>query len=358
LFIFDNNCDGDNDLVIGAFVSLESAGTIVIINNYGLKVFKLEALITVCGYFTVRYNNQLEELSSNVHHVGNLAIENNKSLNMIKFPALKEINQSLFINNNNSLTFLDTFDELKRIGGSIMIADNKLLIEIKGFNKLKYIGAEYATYPVPKDENSDKYKSCACDLDVRFDWCSFTVDACCHVSGEFDICKYDAVGCKCAYILPCDFFICLCNSIKPCGEALIDPIVPSVVSYSILIFGNQKLKAIGGFCNLRHVKSNIYVVCNPSLHTINSFGQLAFVLDVWIRNNKSLKYIIGFSNLLSVRDFIVSDSQCLNDLNSISSLEFAQKIAIEAKTATAVKYSKRPIPSTLGFVLYHKYECD
>jgi len=140
------------------------------------------------------------------------------------------------------------------------------------------------------------------------------------------------------------------------SEIIRDQCIPDTLSYSIIIFRNQKLKAIGGFCNLKHVESNIYIIYNAVLHTINAFGQLAYALDIWIRNNPQLKYIISFANLLSIRDFIVYESLCLIDLNSIKSLEFAQNIAIEAKTSKSVKYPRNPIPSVLGYTLYYSYD--
>jgi hypothetical protein len=353
LFILDNNLDGEFDLTVSAFVALETAGKIVVTGNGGLKALKFDALRIIINELIVRSNNQLEELSSSVQFVSNLFIENNKSLFIIKLSCLQEVNFTLNINGNCSILCLDTFDELRRVGHGIIISDNKQLVELKGFNKLKYIGSNCVTTPIIQIPNP--CAGCGCITNVTFDWATI-VRTDCTIVNPFDPSVYDTSIDFCAYALPQDFFRLVCNPATACNTLPVDENIPSILSYSLIIFRNQRLKAIGGFCNLKHVESNIYIINNLILHTINAFGQLAYALDIWIRNNPSLKYIIGLSNLLSVRDFVVYESVCLCDLNSIKSLEFAQDIAIEAKTAKSVKYPKTPIPSVLGYTLYYSFE--
>lgn len=357
LYIFDNNIEGEFDLTVGAFVTLETAGRIVVVGNKSLKIFKLDALRIVVNEFIVRSNDNLEELSSSVYFVSNLFIENNKSLHTIKFPNLEEINQSLHISGNCSLLCLNTFEELNRVSNGIIIADNKQLTELKGFNKLKYIGSNCVN--VPEVQVPTPCNGCGCFADIRFDWSSIKRHEC-HVFILFPLDTFDKSRYACAYKLPEDFFRLLCNSNDCCDELNHDrhnlTCVPNVVNYSLIIFRNQRLRAIGGFCNLKHVNSNIYIIYNSILHTINAFGQLAFAIDIWIRNNCSLKFIIGFGNLLSVRDFVVYESVCLCDLNNIKSLEFAQNIAIEARNVKSVKCPRSPIPSVLGYALYYSYD--
>lgn len=353
LFILDNNLEGEFDLAISAFVSLETAGAIVIVGNIGLKTLKFEALRIVPNQFIVRSNPHLEELVSSVQFVGALFIESNKSLVVLKLSCLQEVNHEMSVSNNCSLLCLDTFDELRRVGDAIVIADNKNLAELKGFNKLKYIGNNCITRPLV--QQPDPCCGSTCLADITFDWTTIVVLPDCTVIFDFPLDTFDPSVNACAYVVPDEFFRLLCNSATPCGELPTEQEIPDVIAYSLIIFRNQKLRAIGGFCSLKHVVSNIYIIANTVLHTINAFGQLAYALDVWIRNNPSLKFIIGFTNLLSIRDFVVFESGCLCDLNGLKSLEFAQDIAIESRTAKAVKL-RSPIPSVLGYNLYYSFD--
>lgn len=357
LFILDNGLENESDFIISAFVTLETTANLVIIGNIGLKVLKFDAL-KFAGKFIVRSNDQLDEISSTIQTNKILSIENNKNLHSIKLPCLYEVVKTLSISGNNALVCLDTFDELRRVGHGIIIADNKQLVELKEFNKLKYIGSKcvenlVTNIPVPCNE-------CKCVTNIYYDWASIIRSDDCTIIDNFMVNTFDSAYDTCAYILPSDFFNLTCNQNSSCGSSSCssstDTDVPAVLSYSLIIFGNQRLKAIGGFCNLKHVDSNIYIIYNIILHTINAFGQLAYALDIWIRNNDFLKYIIGFSNLLSVRDLVVYDSPCLCDFNNIKSLEFAQDIAIEAKISKSVKLPKTPIPTVLGYILYYSFD--
>ncbi|XWV25851.1 hypothetical protein QJ857_gp1231 [Tupanvirus soda lake] len=355
LYILDNNLDGEYDFAISAFVALETAGRIVIVGNSGLKTLKFDSLRIVVNEFIVRSNNHLEELTSSVQFVNDLYIENNKSLHIIKLPCLQEVNFVMNINSNCSLLCLETFDELRRIGHGLMIADNKQLAELKGFNKVKYIGSSCVARPTVQQPNPCN-GGCGCNTGITFDWTSIARLPDCSIVDTFPVNFFDDSRLACAYELPDDFFRLVCNPNTTCGQLPTDQEIPDLLAYSIIIFRNQRLKAIGGFCNLKHIETSIYIINNAILHTINAFGQLAYALDVWIRNNSSLKYIIGFANLLSIRDFVVYEAVCLLDLNSIKSLEFAQGIAIEAKNSRSVKYPRTPIPSVLGYTLYYSYD--
>ena len=352
LYLFNNNLSGEFDLIFSAFITLETAQNVVVINNNGLKIFKLDSLRTVAQDFVIRANNQLEELSSSLQYVDDIFIESNKSLQVVKLCNLQEVNNTFNINNNCALTCLDDFNDLRRVGHGIMISDNRQLVELKGFNKIKYIGSSCISRPLltpPAVLCNDNN----CFVAVSYDWTEISqLD--CVVVDTFPVNTFDSSINSCGYSLPTDFFRLLCN--VNTDEIPDDEEIPTVVSYSIIIFRNQRLKAIGGFCNLKHIESNLYIINNSILHTINAFGQLAYALDIWIRNNSVIKYIIGFCNLLSVRDFVVYESSCLLDLNSIKLLEFAQQIAIEAKTTRSVKYPRTPIPSVLGYTLYYSFD--
>jgi len=353
LYILDNGFDNEYDLTINAFTSLETVGKIAVIGNITLKSLKLDAL-QVAGIFVVRSNQQLEEVSSSVRFVNELYIERNGGLLTINFPHLQEVTYYLNINNNCSLICIDGFDELRRVGHGIMIAENKTLAELRGFNKLKYIGSNCVSLP---EEQQSPCNICGCATPLAFDWSTFVRDnAVCSVVDNFPADFYDESSLACAYEIPLDFFRLVCNTATHCGQLPVDQEIPGILSYSLIIFRNQRLRAIGGFCNLKHVESNIYIVGNSILHTINAFGQLAYALDIWIRNNPNIKHIIGFANLLSVRDFVVYESNQLIDLNNIKSLEFAQTISTEARTSRSIKYPRHPIPSILGYTIYFAYE--
>ena len=64
LSILDNNVNSNNDLVINAFLTLESVSSLVVIGNKYLRKLELNALKQVCGCFAIRSNPQLESLCS------------------------------------------------------------------------------------------------------------------------------------------------------------------------------------------------------------------------------------------------------------------------------------------------------
>jgi len=363
LFILDNNTNGEYDLTISAFLTLETAGQVTVIGNSYLKTFKLDALKTVRSSFTVRSNPQLEELSSSVEFVNNLFIENNKSLVVINFPRLHEVNQNFSVSANCALLVLDTFDHLKRIGAGAIIADNTQLAEIKGFNALKYIGSTCIRPPgIGAPAN-------AC-VNTFVGTCSCLVNHPAHIgdlvcsnsstSGDFlffNVAQFDHLDVfSCAFVLDANFFLLLCNPNSTCLFTAVSPPSASIVNYSLIIYGNPRLRAIGGFANLKELEAVLFIVYNSVLHTINAFGQLAFALDIWIRNNPSLKYIIGFNSLISVRNLVVLETVCLCDWNNLCALEFAQNIAIESKTAKAVNFGKGCKASVSGYDLYYSFE--
>jgi len=351
-------------LTVSAFITMETAGQVAVIGNSYLKIFKLDALRTVQNSFIVRSNPQLEELSSSVAFVDNFYVENNKSLFALNFATLYEVNQQFSISANCALLSLDTFDSLKRIGAGAIIADNVQLAEIKGFNALKYIGSTcvIAANTIAMSTNACMSSpSCSCNVNfvptVLKPICttitSFPIDS------GFDVTAFDILALdSCNYGLEANFYLLVCNANSTCLSNADLPVASaSIVNYSLIIYGNSRLRAIGGFSNLKHIESVLFIIFNAVLHTINAFGQLAFALDIWIRNNPSIKYIIGFNNLLSIRNLILLESVCLCDWNNLACLEYAQDIAIESKTAKAVKFGKNhSVPSVLGYDLYYSFE--
>ena len=357
LYITGNNHDGDNDMKINAFGNLDTVGKIIIINNNSLTKLHLDGLTIVYGNFMVYDNNHLQEIHSKVNTLRNLFIENNKNLHLIEFPCLQEVLESIHINNNNSLIKLNTFDNLKRVGEAIIITENRSLNEIGGFNSVKYIGSK-----------CDKKKECEIINNCQksfYDWdCVIKLLYCeceCTVIDNFEINVYDARINDSSNDLPDSLFSLVCNAINPCQtlENLesCETKTADIITYSLIIYQNKRLKYIDAFANLRHVNSNIYIVYNGILQTIKSFGKLCFALDIWIRNNLSLKYIMGFNELLSVRDFIIAETPNIVDITDIKKLEFAQIIHIETKNSKALKLPKCPIPTVHGCIVYYSGCC-
>lgn len=360
LFVLNNNIGGKVDLQIGAFGKLETVGNVIIVGNGSLRNIKLESL-RIAGDFIIRCNNHLEEIISSVEFATNIFIEKNKSLVEIKFPSLREINDLLSISGNKSIRILSTFDEIRKIGGGIIIAENQQLGKIRGFNKLKFIGSKCVSC---KDYvKNDICNDCGCVGDVYFNWKSIKRLCDCTIVDDFCISVFDESKFTCEYNLSSSFFKLLCNSHNPCGKKPKCINFPTIISYSIVIFRNQRLKSIGGFNSLKHINSNIYIIDNSTLHTIHSFVNLVFALDIWIRNNPGLKFIIGFSELKAIRDFVIRESPCLNKFEGASDtnfafnkLCFAQKIATETKSVESIKYPPRSIPTVLGYTIYHTYD--
>jgi len=241
---------------------------------------------------------------------------------------------------------------------SFVIADNKQLAELKDFNELKYIGSR-SIFNEPVVEFEDCIGGSNCTAGILINWidviqtnvilCTAPIDG--FIGNEYD----EQALFACSYTLPNQFFDLVCNPNNTC-ELSSDDNVPSIVDISIVIFRNSRLRAIGGFSSLKHVESAIYIIFNAVLHTIHAFGQLAFALDIWIRNNPSLKYIIGFNDLLSVRDLTVLESVCLVDWNNLKCLQYAQNISLEAKNAKSIKLGNRPKPTVLGIALYYSFD--
>lgn len=352
LYILDNNCVGTHDLELRAFVALEVVEHLVIIGNRALKEVKLEKLEDV-DCLIVRSNPHLATFSSSVKYVNSLYIEDNKSLQKIILEELLEVKKYFNLNKNAGLIVLDTFNKLKRVGAGILIADNSELLEIKGFKVLKYIGSRCAIKTPSCEEN----ECCECTAHIHVDWCQIIHVSCKEIIDEFQSYTYDTSSTACAYQLPEKFFKLICGQANNChcphGEE--HGCVP-VVTYSLNIFRNFRLKAIGSFLELKNVESNIFIVANTALHTIHGFTKLSFALDVWIRNQPNLKYVIGFGNLKFVRNLVGLETVCLLSWDSLVSLEAAQHIAIESKTKKSVKLPKRPIPSVSGYILYYAFD--
>jgi len=363
LLILDNNISSNDDLIINAFLTLESVSSLVIIGNKYLRKLEFNALRQICCCFAVRSNPQLESLCSSIKRASSIKIEKNDSLIIICFPELEEISCGLFINKNGALEKLDTFDELKRIGHVLMISENKQLHQLKGFCKIKFIGSCCV-----HDNNNKTDLPKICDPQTNCCPCVFSNDNIippwtvtfsiveCVVTDNLEnaVEIYDDACDACEYELPSLFFQLACFRDARCEERETRTNFINT-DFSIIIYGNPRLRCIDGFDCLRHLESSLFIINNASLTVIEAFPHLASGLDIWIRNNPSLKYIKGFNHLLSIRNFIVKESTCLNEFDSLKKLQFAQYIQIVSKFANSVKLSHAPIPSILGEIDYYSY---
>lgn len=355
LYIFNNNSNGDFDLKISGFINLTRVGTLVVSSNMALRSISFDNLTDVCGSLVVRSNPDLQELSlAALRSVGSLLIENNRALEILTIPDIESVTFQLKINANCALQCINSFRHLRRVGHTIVISANPQLVEISGFENLKYVGTECVERPIDDTPTSVCGPACGCIANVEYDWTLISRDECVIVD-NFLPDTFDSIQDACGYVLPTEFFVSVCNPAPACGQLDVEFNIPEQLAYSIIIYRNQRLRAIGGFCSLRNIASNLYIVSNPTLHTIKAFPSLAYALDIWIRNNPNLRYINGFSSLISIRDFVVYESKCLIDLKSICSLEFAQNIAIQARCNSSVKYPNAPIPSVFGYTIYYSF---
>ena len=360
LLILDNNANSNNDLVINAFLTLESVDSLVVTGNKFLRKLEFNALKNICCCFVVRSNPQLECLSSSVKRANSLKIEKNNSLVVICFPELDEINCALYINKNAQLEKLDTFDDLKRVGHVIMISENKQLNQLHGFNKLKFVGSccvqdKHHCDPLPNPCFIEDCVNCIAFADP--DWDNvFSRRECVVVDGLGEVIDmYDDGACSaCEYELPSLFYQLACVKDAKCGE-FSERTSFKNADFSIIIYGNPRLRCIDGFGCLRHLESILYIVGNATLSVIDAFSHLASVLDVWVRNNPSLKYIKGFHNLLSIRNLIVKESNCLAEWDDLHKLQFAQFIDIQSNKVSSVQLAVAPIPSVKGQIEYFAY---
>ena len=393
LIIANNNIEGQSDMKIDAFLCLESVGRLVVVGNLYLSNVTFGSIKRILKDIVISGNQQLTEINISVESSGNVFIENNSFLGAIIMSDLIEIHGNLNINNNGAITSLNSFEKLKRVSGSVMISDNTLLTEIRGFNELKYIGSRCILrttadcssiqgpcpyYPLFVD-NMQQASICMTGMQDPSVWIAywnstFVFDSnsgcdsqTCSIISFFDPTLYDLESSP-PYQLDPSFFKLICNTDNTCRGPKCTPCRPfqektqsccsEGVNGSLFIFQNPRLKAIGAFNALKHMESSLFIVYNNCLHTIQAFSQLCYVLDIWLRNNPSLKYIYGFQNLLSARDIVTLESACLHEFNTLSNIEFAQSIVLEAKVPKALKLHKTTIPSVIGYGLYYSYEKD
>lgn len=365
LYIVQNGSNSVGDLGLDAFLALENAGAVVFIQNSTLRSIKLDALNAI-GILLVSGNDCLESISIGANIIGILSIIHNKNLKSIDFPNLATVGGNLTISANCSLPVLCNFNKLQRVTGGIIISENSHLCEINAFNAVKYIGSNctlqfrFGALEHHPDQNLGQYYSqpqCPlpfCFIRDPFDWEHINVSRDCEIKNNFNANVFDFLALECGYALPPEFYSSICNKLQCCSFNNSSS-GPLAVNYSIIIYKNQRLKEINAFNCLKEVNSSIYIVDNANLCSIIAFKILAFALDIWIRNNSCLKTIKGLNKLLFIRDLVVYETSGLSNFNGIKSLEFAQTIRTEAKTANSIVYAKYPIPSILGYILYYCY---
>jgi len=313
-----------------------------------ITAIKFPALKTVRHEFIIRSNIRLQSIESNIKYVSDLYIENNNKLYRISFPKLCIVNRTININANCVIECIDTFDKLQKVGVGIMIAANPQLTEIKNFHSLKYIGSNCI-----QNQNPPPISGCTCLVEINIGQPPSRTG--CIITDNLDLSVYDAGITACAYVLDSNFFTLTCQPNSQCLENAEIGMSnsPTLVNSSLIIYNNSRLRGIDAFAAIRHVEAVIFIIDNIVLHTINAFGQLSFALDIWIRNNPALKYIFAFGKLMLIRDLTVLESVCLVGLNSLLSLEFAQNVAIESKSSSAVRV--KSVPSILAYDLYYSF---
>lgn len=380
LIIACNNHRGDSLFIVDAFHNLINTSNLIIYCNHHLKAICLSKLMNNKYSLVIDKNRELEIIKFGSLAFANIiAIRHNNSLNELEFPSLQAIDDGLFIENNDSIEKISTFDSLKRIGKSIHIIGNKRLISIKGFESVQYIGS-YA-YPLSDSKCDEKCTDCGCQgtywdtLIDCFDSQSGNFSGLCYdISSEsqteyecyaenYQNC-YDRTGEQilnyypniCGVFLPSDIYNYLCGPDNKCRKNDIDSnsYNQTVLVTSVVIYNNNRLVDINAFNSVKNVESNIYIIKNRDLLTITAFSTLDFVTDIWIRNNPVLKKIFGFSELKGARVINVLETVCLDEFYSLDKLEHCEYILIEAKNSKSIKGIKGFKPSVNGTIIYYK----
>lgn len=264
LVVASNNTNSSNDLLMNAFLLLESVSSVSIVKNDGLKDLEFNALQQIRGRFCVRSNSNLESIVCMAKIIGSIDIQKNDSLLSVSFPETEELKGELLVCQNNLLKTLDTFEELQRIGGGLMIAENKQLQYLRGFHSVKIVKSY-----CPHDRTYKKNMVYSTDI---------------YWNNKFES--------KILYEQPSTM------TLLPFGENVDS-------NFSIMIFGNPALRYMNGFNDLKLLESSLYITNNVSLTHMDTFFRLVSVVDICIKNNPRLKCVEGLNSLVSKRNFVV-----------------------------------------------------
>lgn len=403
LLISCNNGDGDDEFVIDAFHNLTSADSVIIYCNRNLRTFNLNSLCDVCDNFVVELNKDLELFKVNkLHHVGALIVRSNRYLLDFEFKSLEQSTLGIYIEYNDSLKRIANFNSLKRVDQSIHIIGNRQLLEIAGFESLRYIGSQI--YNIANCEPLLDCNKCqgaltnwACSGDLP-NFCATCYDITiehdsnshsdtdtdsdsdsqshhgrrhrrnsdCGCGSEKNVSCVDNTGAQvlnylptlCPIALPVGIDKYLCAPDTKCTKKDDrrddhDDDATTLLT-SLVIYNNDRLMVVTAFNELFTVESNIYIIRNKSLKDIVAFNKLEFVLDLWIRNNPSIKRMEAFDCLRNARAISILETVCMTEFVGFNNLKHAEYILVEALYSKSVKGLKGFKPTVNGTFIYYK----
>ncbi len=209
---------------------------------------------------------------------GSLTIMNT-DVSSIEFPHLQSIGEGLYIENNNKLKKIDTFNSLDTVGYDISITRHKFLEEISGFEKLSRVrGVVEINY-----NQVLKKVSGFTELET--------------IGGSLFI-----------------FHNTLLNNLSGFGSL-------DSIGYDIDFRSNLSLKRIENFTSLRIVFRNMHFWDNPELEYIGNFNSLNRIgTELNIASNNKLTTLDGFSNLEYLKSLFINYSDTLSNIGIFSKL--------------------------------------
>jgi len=256
---------------------------------------------------------------SNLNDINfSLKIENNKSLtNLTGFENLKYIVKDLKIINNEALINLDAFENLTSIEGDFQISSNSELENISALNNLVTIGGvlkifkNNALISILGLDNIT-WDSIIGEYTVQFyiydnnSLSECNVQSICEeiASSDSDIIANNAPGCKNRVEVKasCEAIPCLPEGISLSNQSEIDDFQANysgctVIGGNVTISGND-IESLNGLSSLDIVGGNLIINDNPSLNSLNGLNNLISVNgELRIENNVALTDIQAIKNL-------------------------------------------------------------
>lgn len=338
----------ESNLKLNCFKNLATVGKLFIKENDNLRDLTFVKLLKINNKICIENNNLLKNINfPELIFSGNLIIRDNADLTDIDFPKLHQIEKNLILCNNTELFKIDTFNDLKCVNGSILFIENPSLKTIKGFDTLESIGSQ--TFLVHNEiiENSN---------DFQTDW--FVIEEKINeTNGEitdpiivYDFCKPFLLPTNfCKDISSVNYTNYFGNNLEQLGK------LEKLSNYnaSIIIYNNPKLINIESFNFLENIGSSIYITQNISLDAVVCFEKLQFLLDIYIRNNPSIKIIKGLADIIRARDIVITETIQLELFSGLKKLKNAQHIYLQSKYKDSIPAHNLTIRSVVGLLLHH-----
>lgn len=215
---------------------------------------------------------------------GSLTIMNT-DVSSIEFPLLQSIGEGLYIENNNKLKKINSFNNLDTVGYDISITRHKFLEEISGFEKLSRVRGV---------------------VEINYNQVLKKVDG---------FTELETIG-GALFI----FNNSLLNELSSFSSL-------DSIGYDIDISANLSLKRIENFTSLRVVGRNMHFWDNPKLEYIGNFNVLRKIgIELHFMSNEKLKTIEGFSNLEKLKSFYLNESDTLISIATFASLHAIDSI--------------------------------